>query len=510
MAYSQYASPRVAGPQAHDVREIFSPLQKLLDDYTNVMNRNGSLAVATGYRSVARRLLDRLEAVFARNISSEHCTCIMCLSKTMDEDDAVAAGVNWGEVLELVSGRCDLPNWPPFDSRPVDGLGISELEAPCQRLDVDVPDEYREHYQQQSRKTKLAVQSWLSNQQDTAPEEADDETLTFAMLTRLEPDKRSLYYALLYGLNTLPGPRFQPTATDTVPESITKAAIALQRLYRLYAPPRAQLVVMYLLRNPTMHSVLATLAAVNRSEWDILISGRFDGFLWSGAENASPFGNVGSPPPMGPSRGPSRGPDAGDMGIFDERSFSRGATGSVPPYTPSGSYFPFSPGAGSRPGSRFGTRQNAPVPVQLDEDTEIAVLAEIEREIYLGMEALEDAFEHLHNSAEVVRRRLRERGAALAMVAQARRGYASGGIEVRTDTPASFRPDLDAETLDELRSEILPDDSASNVSHARRRRPGRRERRTPAPVEEEDEPVVVVESHKRKGSGAYKKTGYAR
>ena len=483
MSYSAYASPRVSGSQAHDVRALFAPIQKLLDDYTNVMSRNGSLAVATGYRSVARRLLDRLEAVFARNISSEHCKCIMCVGRPIAEDEA---GVNWGEILELVSGRCDLPNWPPFDSNPVNGLGISELEAPCQRLDVDVPEEYRAHYQQQSRKTKLAVQSWLSNQQETAPEEADDETLTFAMLTRLEQDKRPLFYALLYDLKNLPGPRFQPPADVPVPEVITKAALALQRLYRLYALPRAQIVVAYLIRNPNMHAVLATLAAVKKSEWEILVSGRFDGFLWSGAENTSPFQQIGSPPPAAPPRGPV----AGD------------------PYAANGSYFPFSPGPASRPGSRFG-QQNGPAPVQLDEETEVAVLAEIEREIYLGMEALEDAFEHLHNSAEVVRRRLRERGAALSMVAQARRGYASGGIEVRMDTPASFRPDLDAETLDELRSEILPDDSASNVSHARRRRPARRERRTPAPVEEEDEPVVVVENHRRRGSGAHRKTSYA-
>ncbi|KAJ4301301.1 hypothetical protein N0V90_003392 [Kalmusia sp. IMI 367209] len=465
-SYSQYMSPRISGPQTHDARTFFNPLQKLLDDYNAVMDTSGSLAVATGYRSVARRLLDRLEAVFARNISSEQCPCIMCLDKPIHEDQA---GVNWGEILELVSGRCDLPRWPPVDAAKPNGLGITELDPPCQRIDVDVPEQYREHYQQQSRKTKVAVQSWLSNQQEAVPEDADDETLTFAMLTRLDQDSRPLFYALLWGMDSLPNLR-TPKDNKPTPAYVTKAALALQRLYRLYSLPRDQLVVMYMLRNPDMHNTLATLSAVTKHEWEILVSGRFDGFLWSGAE-PSP----GESFSRGPSRGPSRTPSGEVPTIPGPQRFASpfGAT----PYTP------FSPGPSPRPGS---TRPG-PAPVQIDEETEIAVLAEVEREIYLGMEAMEDAFEALHIAAENVRRRLRERGAALSMVAQTRRGSAMGGIEVRTDTPASVR-DVD-ESLEDLRSEIGPDDSASNVSHNRKRRGHRaRERRvqTPAMVEEEE------------------------
>jgi len=139
----------------------------------------------------------------------------------------------------------------------------------------------------------------------------------------------------------------------------------------------------------------------------------------------------------------------------------------------------------------------------MDEETEIAVLAEVEREIYLGMETLENAFEALHCKAEVVRRSLRERSAGLAMAAQARRGSMSEGIEVRLGTPASAAGwgDWESETddgIDDLRSEIRPDDSASNISFSRRRRPERRtERRTPAPVEEEDESSVTPEAVRR-------------
>lgn len=500
-SYSQYASPRVAEPLALGAQALFQPLQKVLDDYNSVMDHNGSLAVATGYRSIARRLLDRLEAVFARNISSEFCNCIMCLADssatTPHPDDA--KGVNWGGILELVSGRCELPNWPPFDHAPANGLGISELETPCQRIDVDVPEEYRDHYARQSRKTKVAVQSWLSNQQDTAPEDADEETLTFAMLTRLEQGKRPLFYALLYGLDHIPGPRAQPRAGHGTPPSIAKAKIALQRLYRLAAAPRDQLVAIYLIRNPQMHDILATLAAVTKHEWEILVSGRFDGFLWSGAEGL-PL-SLGSPPPMaGPSNNqasqfilsPSGGVSVGSATAIDSAT----ANGPGRIHTPMGTPFNFaaSPRPGStRPGStRPGSTRPGfgPAPVQMDEDTEIAILAEVEREIYAAMDALENAFEVLHINAEVARNRLRNRAAALQMVAQARRG--SAGVEVRTDTPASFgNPDLDRDSLEDLRSEIGPDDSASNVSHNRHRRAHRtRARRTPAPVEEEIEEEV--------------------
>ena len=60
------------------VANLFEPYNQLLDDFNKVVSKNGSLAVATGYRSVARRLLDRLEKVFARDISSESCHCSMC------------------------------------------------------------------------------------------------------------------------------------------------------------------------------------------------------------------------------------------------------------------------------------------------------------------------------------------------------------------------------------------------------------------------------------------------
>lgn len=284
---------------------------------------------------------------------------------------------------------------------------------------------------------------------------------------------------------------------------IIKTSQALQRLYRLPQPPRDPEATIYLLKNPELHHLLVTLSLINNSEWEILISGRFDGFLWSGAD--PDFSDSVAPSPA-PSRGPTpANPSRGPTPAGRHPSFSR-------TFSPTPSGFPSRNNTFSPPIAGFPSRGPTPSfmapgpggrhPVSNDEDTEIAVLAEVEREIYAGMEALEDAFEALHRKAEAVRQALRQRGAGLSMAAQSRRGgdagayarlgtpgmegagaYGGYGVFVEESEEAS-----ESEWGEEGRSEIAPDDSASNISSSRHRRPKRRnERRTPAPVEEEDE-----------------------
>ena len=473
------------------VEVLFLPFNKALDDYSKVISRSGSLAVATGYRSVARRLLDRIERVFARDLSAETCLCDLCQQASETEqhfDDK--RGVSWGEILEYVCGRQQLPHWPPFTLVENVGLGISSAEQvkPMQKLDVDVPEEFREHYVRQSRKTQQSVDRWLESQTtepSAPPHDVDDETLTFAMLTRLAPDQRPLFTSFL---GVLPSPS-RPASTSSMksetasilpPTStlLQKTSLALQRLYRLPKPPRDPESAMYLITNPSLHNVIATLAAVSDHEWDLLISGRFDGFLRSGADESTPT-------PSGlPSNLPSRGPSRNQTSSASP--FNKTTNSSLTPSRGPISTIPFS--TSSSPSSAA-----SGAPVALDEETEIATLAEIERDIYLGMEALEDAFEALHLKAETVRRMLRERGAGLAQASQARNGLAGGaagaGADVRMATPASvaWESETDDGIADDADS-LAPDDSASNVSRSRARRPKRRnERRTPAPVEEEDE-----------------------
>ena len=446
-------------PNTAQLENVFLPFHDLFDKYDRVMSRSGSLAVATGYRSVARRLLDRLEAVFARDISSETCKCILCEASAdpkMDLDDE--RGVSWGEILEYVCGRQELPPWPPFimDSAQT-GLGISAADhfPPMQKLDMDVPEEFRDHYVRQSKKTKQSVDKWLQSQPYQAsspPQDVDDDTLAFAMLTRLELEQRPIFSSLVGVIPSRPASTTGEPVANPASELLHQTGLAIQRLYRLASVPRDPESAMYLLTNPALHNVLATLAAISDGEWDLLTSGRFDGFLRSGAEDA-PVPTA-TPPSWGPSRGPP----------------SRMGAQFIPP-------------------SRGPTPATAGAPVTLDEETEIATLAEVEREIFLSMETLENAFEALHLKAETVRRVMRERGAGLAQANQQRRG--STPFDPRMCTPASFAWESETEDgFDDAASELMPDDSASNISSSRHRRPKRRhERRTPAPVEEEDEDV---------------------
>ncbi|KAI5193679.1 hypothetical protein E4T39_08843 [Aureobasidium subglaciale] len=478
-SYAQYQSPRI--PSAIDAQHIFAPVSGRLEDIGKVLCKSGSLAVATGYRSVARRLLDRLEAVFARSISHERCQCVLCLKTaqtTLSDDEDT--GISWGEILEYVAGRRELPQWPPFSLSPdTPGFNLSGVE-PMQKLDPDVPDEYRAHYIKQNAKTKRSVQDWLVRQPDSPsspPQEVDDETLTFAILTHIEPERRPLFAALMKGLSTLPASRAPTPADEPKNEVLPKTAAALQRLYRLPQLPRDPECTIYLLNNPQLHSMLATLAAVSAGEWDILVSGRFDGFLWSGAETVPPSAAYGST--MGPMSRTTT-PFSGGVPSRNTTPFSPLRNVMSPDHT--ANMFP-SRGTTPAPGMPGG----APAPVQMDEETEIAVLAQMEREIYRGMEALEDQFEVLHRQAEAVRQRLRERSAGLAMAAKARRGSMASDIGVRIGTPGGPWDDEQQSIFDDGRSELAPDDSASNIDFGRKRRSKRHDRRNPAVLEEDEE-----------------------
>ncbi|EEP79685.1 predicted protein [Uncinocarpus reesii 1704] len=457
--------------------KLFEPFSNLLDSYGTVLSKRGSLAVATGYRSVARRLLDRLEAVFARDISQEVCECFMCLEYEASEE---ASGVSWGEVLELVSGRSDLPAWPPFQihTEP-DTVDLGKTaHVPMQKLDIDVPKEMREHYLLHSRKTKQAIDEWLSRQtpdSTSPPDMVDDETLAFAMLTYLGNEQRNLFSKFLELPTSPPSPKPQTPKPRGRPEALVLAGSAIQRLYRLPSEPRDPDTALYLVNNPDMHHVLATLSAISNDEWDILISGRFDGFLRSGAEDNIPPTSATAPP-------------------FNSKSSSsrNGINGSRPASQP----------YGRRQGpASFGA------PISVDEENEIATLAEIEREIYAGMEALEDAFEALHYKAEAIRTALRERGAGLSLANQARRG--SPLVPGPNPKLPGFGSSVNGaecemdDMIDDGLSSIAPSESASNISSVRRRRPKRRtERRTPSVVGEEDEGEHHLNVPRRTGTAS--------
>jgi hypothetical protein len=350
------------------------------------------------------------------------------------------------------------------------------------------------------------------------PSEVDDETLNFAILTNLDQEQRPLFNALLKGTRDVapviraPTPMGKHRRNDFV----VRTGLALQRLYRLKSAPRDAETVVFLVKYPHMHDLLHTISEINPSEWEILVSGRFDGFLWSGADGD----DVLTPTADGPSRGatpasgffpspggpPSRvmSPTAGPMhpgfgisrpGTNQSMNFPGMSRGPTPfgPYSRGATPASFVSGV-SAVSSAFPGSGGRPA-VSNDEEMEIAALAEVEREIFAGMEALEDAFEILHQRAEQVRNALRQRGAGLQMSLQQRRGLFTGILDEMGqgggDRPF-WMPDSESMASESDWGgddyEILPDDSASNISSSRTRRPKRRnERRTPAPIEEEEE-----------------------
>ncbi|KOS22374.1 hypothetical protein ESCO_001622 [Escovopsis weberi] len=469
---------RPSNPPLTGVDTLFTPFSHLLDQYQTVFTKQGSIAVATGHRSIARRLLDRLENVFSRDLPTHGCSCIIC-----EKSGEVHRGLNWGDVLEWVSGRIELPQWPPFDLAEI-GTKAAEISGETPRrpdspvqLDPDIAEEFREHYLRQSKKVRSAVDRWLSTTGETPvppPQDVDDETLCFAIMTNLEPEDRPYFNALLSGSRELrPATRAPTPISRSRTDLLVKTGLSLQRLYRLPQVPRDAECAIYLIKNHRAHDLLVTLSNINNSEWEILTSGRFDGFLWSGADAED----------LVPGGGISRGPSV--MG-------SRATT-------------PFSPYSRNATPASFISLASSGVtasrqPVSNDEEMEIMAIAEIERQIYSGMEALEDAFEKLHLKAEAVRTSLRQRSAGLMQNLQMRRridvlgapgssGSQSPGTERPAWAPGSDGGDPPSDNewgLDDF--ELMPDDSASNISSSRHRRPKRRvERRTPAPIEEDDE-----------------------
>ncbi|KAK8068505.1 hypothetical protein PG996_007617 [Apiospora saccharicola] len=497
------SNPPLVGPDV-----LFTPFFNLLDQYQNIIHKQGSVAVATGHKSVARRLLDRLEDVFSRDLPEEGCGCVMCERRAGEH-----RGLGWGEVLERVGGRVELPQWPPFDFASLGANAIEQLghmpprsSSPVQ-LDPDIAEEFREHYLRQSKKVRSAVDKWMdSNAEEPAPppQEMDDETLEFAILTSLEDEERPYFNALLLGARELAQTVRAPTPNVRKPrvDFIVKCGLSLQRLYRLPQVPRDAETAMYLVKNPFHHDLLVTIVDINPQEWEILTSGRFDGFLWSGADDDGVTPTEANPG----SRGAT---PASGMGMFSpppSRDNTRSGMGYRPPSgMGSRNTTPFSGvySRGATPTS-FISLSSSTTPgysrqaVSHDEEVEIAVLAEVEREIYQGMEQLEDAFEKLHHRAEMVRNALRQRNAGLMMSIQNRKG--ANGIDVLPQSsgdstrdgyarPGWANGDDDSESDWDHDSESLaPDDSASNISSSRHRRPKRRtERRTPAAIDEEDE-----------------------
>ncbi|CAJ2502156.1 Uu.00g095500.m01.CDS01 [Anthostomella pinea] len=356
-----------------------------------------------------------------------------------------------------------------------------------------------------NQKVRSAVDTWTNNCTESpapSPSHVDDEILTFAIHTNLDQEERPYFNALLSGTRELQSAFRAPTPLRKPrTDFIMMTGLQLQRLYRLSQTPRDAETAVYRVKHPLYHDILTTMMDIRPQEWEFLISGWCDGFLCPGADRDDAMtitadnplsrgslpGHGFFPPP--PSREPM------DPGMPRAPGF--GASRSSKPYsqinscgaTPA-SFISLYSSSSTSPG------HNQP-PVSHDEEIEMVALAGIEQGIYQGMEALEDAFEKLHERAEMVRHALRQRNKGLLMSKQRRRLGKIDMLPQLSDTSAgNERPSwatgddykvMSESDWDEDDFDIAPEDSASNIPSSKYRRPKRQNQKNiPATIKEDD------------------------
>lgn len=467
-----------AGGQGRESLTVFAPLHESLDAYTQILANGGSVAVGTGYRSVARRLLERVEALFARDI-----------------------GLPWGETLEWLRGKRRRERLPVLPVLPVRGFlkkgtsGVGEGETPTvlgNNQGGDEPPRYQPppppaapllqppadgqgvHQmlaEGEKIRTKTKVEEWLDetetvlsttinangggpvpNSIPTVPSgKANDLAENFfvtlanqfnvpqpnsgalvaqqdaASTASQEEEEEKLVSGIVMELlneDREQKERYAHYLNDNA--LLERTMLALRRLYPSFPVHTItrSIAALYLLLHPDLHSVLEAISRITKGELDLLNSGRFDGFL-------------------------------------DEKDV-----------------------------------------IPADEEKELEALEVLDGNIFRTMEKLEDEIEALHVRAEEVRRKLRVRKEAIArkMVLAGKDKDAGGGIAVsgsidqfggaltRQNTVASKAlvkhvqlppPPPKSDYFEGLDKEstlnpIMPDDSASNYGSRHRRRTTRK------------------------------------
>ncbi|KAF8456519.1 hypothetical protein BGX38DRAFT_1139734 [Terfezia claveryi] len=467
-----------AGGQGRELLTVFAPLHESLDAYTQILANGGSVAVGTGYRSVARRLLERVEALFARDI-----------------------GLPWGETLEWLRGKRRRERLPVLPVLPVRGFlkkgtsGVGEGETPTvlgNNHGGDEPSRYQPppppaapllqppadgqgvHQmlaEGEKIRTKTKVEEWLDetetvlsttinangggpvpNSIPTVPSgKANDLAENFfvtlanqfnvpqqnsgalviqqdvASTASQEEEEEKLVSGIVMELlneDREQKERYAHYLNDNA--LLERTMIALRRLYPSFPVHTItrSIAALYLLLHPDLHAVLEAISRITKGELDLLNSGRFDGFL-------------------------------------DEKDV-----------------------------------------IPADEEKELEALEVLDGNIFRTMEKLEDEIEALHVRAEEVRRKLRVRKEAIArkMVLAGKDKDAGGGVVVsgsmdqfggaltRQNTAASKAlvkhvqlppPPPKSDYFEGLDKEstlnpIMPDDSASNYGSRHRRRTTRK------------------------------------
>ena len=268
-------SPRTELP----VADVFGNLNYLLDSYIAILSNGGSMAVGTGYRSVARKLLQQVGGVFNREVGIE--------------------GIDWSDILEYIRGDdqkpclCVLPV-KGLIQRNIDTATIlSGAEPTSSEVGPQQTKELAESVVAGVREKSGTgkVQEWLEEVEKVLRQQPPPSpTATSTVPEEVEHEyEDEVVTQIIEGI--LPTPAqievFRSYLADHAYLASTKAA-----LVRLYPQHPAvsitkPIVALYLLLHVELHPMLAAIGGLSDAEMELINSGRFDGFL-DGSTNAVP------------------------------------------------------------------------------------------------------------------------------------------------------------------------------------------------------------------------------
>ncbi|RPB01954.1 hypothetical protein L873DRAFT_1674799 [Choiromyces venosus 120613-1] len=262
------------------VADVFGNLNYLLDSYLSILSNGGSMAVGTGYRSVARKLLQQVGGVFNREVGVE--------------------GIDWSDILEYIRGDdqkpclCVLPV-KGLIQRNIDTATILSGAEPSE-VGLQAPQQTKELAESvvagvREKSGTGKVQEWLEEVEKVLRRQQPPPSPT----TSTVPEEIEHEYEdevvtqIIEGI--LPNPAqievFRSYLADQAYLASTK--VALTRLYPQHPAVSITrpIVALYLLLHVELHPMLTAIGGLSDAEMELINSGRFDGFL-DGSTNAVP------------------------------------------------------------------------------------------------------------------------------------------------------------------------------------------------------------------------------
>lgn len=238
------------------------------------------MAVGTGYRSVARKLLQQVGGVFNREVGVE--------------------GIDWSDILEYIRGDepkpclCVLPV-KGLIQRNIDTATILSGAEPASEVGIQAPQQTKELAESvvagvREKSGTGKVQEWLEEVEKVLRQQPPPPPTASTVPEEIEHEyEDEVVTQIIEGI--LPTPAqievFRSYLADYAYLASTKAA--LMRLYPQHPAVSITkpIVALYLLLHVELHPMLAAIGGLSDAEMELINSGRFDGFL-DGSTNAVP------------------------------------------------------------------------------------------------------------------------------------------------------------------------------------------------------------------------------